>query len=84
MGFPDLPSLNIRLFMIKNIPFAIAPITTQIGSSVSGTISDGLATLSAVYDINNFLQPIGKWSVIGFFITFNSFIDESDALTENL
>ena len=70
--------------MIQSLPFAIAPITTQIGSSDSGTISDGLETLSAVYDINNFLQPIGKWSVIGFFITFNSFIDESDALTENL
>ena len=67
-----------------DIPFAIAPITTQMGSSVSGTISEGLETLSAVYDINNFLQPIGRWSVIGFLITFSNFIDESEALTENL
>lgn len=55
-----------------------------MGSSDSGMISEGLATLSAVYDINNFLHPMGRWSVIGFFMTFNSLMEESDAFTENL
>ena len=30
-----------------SIPFAIAPMTTQIGSSESGTTSDALTTFSA-------------------------------------
>ena len=67
-----------------NLPFAIAPITTHMGSSDSGMISEGLATLSAVYDINNFLHPMGRWSVIGFLMTFNNLIEESEAFTENL
>ena len=70
--------------IVQFLPLAIAPITTQTGSSVLGTNSDGFATFCPVYDINIFLQPIGRWSVIGFFITFNNLIDESDALAENL
>ena len=42
------------------LPFAIAPMTTQIGSADSGTTSDGFATFSAVYDMHTLRQPMGR------------------------
>ena len=65
-------------------PLAIAPTTTQIGSSLSGTTSEAFDAPSALKDKQTFLQPTGKWSSIGFLMTFNSLMLESEALMENL
>ena len=62
----------------------MAPITRQIGSSLSGIKSEGFDAPSALKDKQIFLQPTGKCSVTGFLITFNNFKDESEALIENL
>ena len=62
----------------------MAPITKQIGSSISGTNSEAFEGPSALKDRQIFLQPTGKWSLTGFLITFSNFKLESDALIENL
>lgn len=64
-------------------PWAIAPTTKAIGASWE-TSSDGLIGFSAENDVATFRQPAGKWSVIGFLITFINLADVSAALTLNL
>ena len=57
---------------ILTCPCAIAPITTTKGSSFI-TSSLGWIHLSALNDIHTFLQPTGRWSVMGFLMTLSSF-----------
>ena len=70
----------VQSFSPLACPWAIAPTVIATGSSF-GTKSRGLTTFLALNDITTFLQPTGRWSVIGFLITFSNFKFPSDALT---
>ena len=74
---------NKYYFSKHTLPWAIAPTTTVIGSSL-GTRSLGFTKLGTENEVPSLRQPTGRWSVIGFRITFSSFIGLSVALTLNL
>lgn len=65
-------------------PWAKAPKTKAIGSSPSGTSDLQSSTNRPVKENPIFLHPTGRWSVIGFLMTFNNFTEVSPARMQNL